>query len=182
MRSGRVGIAGEGDDVLLVPDLPFADRQEGEIGVFVPEGAFGAIATDRLAQEVAQAQRCQALLTGMSIASGATQPGRAAEEGEDPDPVLGGELDRAIESVPVRGATEEFSGWIEDQYIGSRTLVIAACCINSKSESVRPPCGEMPTKPGGDAPGGRPGGQREKGQRDQDQLRTMCHWEPPAGK
>ena len=81
-KSAGSGSVGEGDDVLLVPDLPAPDRQVRQLRVLFPERAVGPVAVAPLrAGSGLQAQRCQALRTGRSIACGATHSGEPQTNG-----------------------------------------------------------------------------------------------------
>ena len=73
-NSAGSGSVGEGDDVLLVPDLPAADRQEGQVRVFFPEGARRARSVRAASRRKrAQPQRCQGVCD-RQVASAAAPP------------------------------------------------------------------------------------------------------------
>src|SRR5665811_276311 len=96
----RVRPGGEADDVRLVPDLPLADRQRREPGVLAPEGAPRAVAAHRAAQERGPGLTCPAAIDGFDPRLAGDPGRRAPDEGEDPHPVFGGELHRAVEVGP----------------------------------------------------------------------------------
>ena len=122
---GRVGFGGEGDDVLLVPDLPAADRQEGQFRVVLPRmrlrarsgGPLRAGSSSRpsAARRSSPAGRSPAAPThsGEPQTKGKTRiPASAASSTSRSKPDQSG-------SATVSG----LSGSIPDQYSGSRTLV-----------------------------------------------------------
>ncbi len=83
-----VGALREGDDVLLVPDLPAADRQEGQVRVLRPERAARAVAVHGLPQERRPLPPLPGALHRQGDRAGRHPAGAAPHEREDPEPVV----------------------------------------------------------------------------------------------